>query len=462
MKSAKIIDNSSSRLILIFAGWAMDANPFGDLTHTSYDVAVVWDYTDFSFDSGLLDGYDEVCVIAWSFGVYAASAVLRGDDRRITRRIAVNGTMHPVDASRGIPPEVFEGTLRGLDERNLRKFYRRMCGSAEQFASFISRSPQRGDIDSLREELYSYGLRCGAPADFRWDIAIVGGADRIFPPEAQKEAWRGQAHIVEQPDMPHLPDFRSIIDSYIIDKILVGRRFASSAESYPDNAGVQSGMALRLWRLFEESTDCRGRRVLEIGCGHGAFTSHITRGFPGAEIRLWDLVDHSGRYAADSRVSFECRDAETAVKQLPDASADCVFSSAVFQWFNAPLQFLGEVWRVLAPGGILAFSTFSPDNLSELRAVTGIGLSVPSPDEWTAAAAPMFDILCRFEESLPLEFDSPERILAHLKATGVNGLPTRGIATARKVLHGFPRDVSGRCVLTYRPLYFVLKKKLPK
>ncbi|MDE6050437.1 MAG: DUF452 family protein, partial [Paramuribaculum sp.] len=117
----------SDRLILLFAGWGMDARPLRKLTHRDYDIAVAFDYRNLTSDNlGLLDNYREICVIAWSFGVPAAHAFLAGrPDLPVTARIAVNGTLQPVDDLRGIPRAIFEGTLNGLSAATLTKFQRR-------------------------------------------------------------------------------------------------------------------------------------------------------------------------------------------------------------------------------------------------------------------------------------------------------------------------------------------------
>ena len=49
------------RLILIYAGWAMDWRPFRGLEAHGYDIAVVWDYRELTADwSDILRRYDEV------------------------------------------------------------------------------------------------------------------------------------------------------------------------------------------------------------------------------------------------------------------------------------------------------------------------------------------------------------------------------------------------------------------
>ena len=75
----------------------MDNNPFEGLHRDGYDIVVIWDYRDFTIDWGIVARYREICILAWSMGVYAASMSTHAIDSRITKRIAVNGTLKPVD-----------------------------------------------------------------------------------------------------------------------------------------------------------------------------------------------------------------------------------------------------------------------------------------------------------------------------------------------------------------------------
>ena len=47
----RIVSSAGARrLILIYAGWAMDWHPFSNLRRSGYDIAVVWDYNDISLN----------------------------------------------------------------------------------------------------------------------------------------------------------------------------------------------------------------------------------------------------------------------------------------------------------------------------------------------------------------------------------------------------------------------------
>ena len=69
-----------SRLIMVFLGWGMSPEPFVRLAKPGYDVLLLWGYRRGEGFAGELSGvaarYKEVVVVAWSFGVVAASYIL--------------------------------------------------------------------------------------------------------------------------------------------------------------------------------------------------------------------------------------------------------------------------------------------------------------------------------------------------------------------------------------------------
>ena len=88
----------------------------------------------------------------------------------------------------------------------------------------------------------------------------------------------------------------------------------------------------------------------------------LAEAFPDAEITGWDLhIPHAfSRAAGCGRIkALEC-DAETQIRQLPDASVDMIFSASTVQWFNSLPEFLRRTARVLRPGGPAFISTFGP------------------------------------------------------------------------------------------------------
>ena len=118
MKQTLLSDQNSERALLFFAGWGMDEKPFASLVVAGYDLWLVWDYRDMTLGCGDFVRYREIVVVAWSFGVPAAARFIEGNQSlNITLKLAVNGTLFPVDDRMGIPQTIFDGTRANLDGR---------------------------------------------------------------------------------------------------------------------------------------------------------------------------------------------------------------------------------------------------------------------------------------------------------------------------------------------------------
>ncbi len=462
MQIKKLIDNQSDRLTLIFSGWGMDSNPFSGLTHSGADLAVAWDYRTLDFDaSSIFGAYKEINVVAWSFGVYAASRVLASYEDRIARRIAINGTCTPIDDRLGIPHAIFDGTLATMDERNLRKFYRRMCGSSTVFATFSEHMPQR-PVSELTDELRTFASYAKEMphAGFRWDFAIISDNDAIFPPDNQKAAWHAAGCEQVCISGPHIPDFADILGRYIVDKPRMAHRFALAAESYEREGGVQRHIATRLLEMaYPYMLDMTPDSIFEAGYGTGMLTRMYAGLFPHARIELYDLVPCSWTLPPNANAHTE--DAESAMACAESASFDIVLSSSAMQWFSSPGAFMRNSWRALRTGGLLAISTFAPDNLNGLCAITGRSLAVPSTESLRLMASSAgFSILELSGESVSIGFDTPAELLNHLKLTGVTGLNHPSPRTAiRQIMESYPRESDGKLYLTYKPIYIILRKQ---
>lgn len=445
--------NGARRLLLIFAGWGMDARPFAALRRPGYDVAVVYDYRTYDFGQ-VPDCYDEVCIVAWSFGVAAAADFMAArPELHFTLRVAVNGTLTPVDDLTGIPRAIFDGTLAGLDERSLLKFYRRMCGSTTAFAAFSSSMPVR-QIDELADELRAIDSResTGRPIE-AWDHVMIGSADAIIPAANQQRAWESHPSVEIIADGAHLVDFSALLDRLLIDKELVGSRFSGSQATYDSEADVQRRMAHTLADLFAAGRPTQLRDVIEAGPGTGFLTLRIAAALPpGCRFTLWDLAPIDASLPGEHR---RC-DAEAAIRELPDASVDAVVSAATMQWFNAPLRFIAEAYRALRPGGTIAVSTFGDLNFRELAPFATRRAGMPADILRRRLAA--YGIDATVSESIETRrFDSPHSLLRHISLTGVNASESdsrRALRSARALIE------AGVSELTYHPIYITVRKPL--
>ncbi len=443
----------NDRLILIFAGWGMDGRVFSDLHIDGYDVMVVWRYVDTDFNKSLLDGYSEIYLFAWSFGVYVASAIMESlESLPLMLRVAINGSVTPVDDLTGIPEAIFFGTLNGLDARNLAKFYRRMCASSEDYRAFTGHLPQR-DLDDLRIELKRiFDLSREKTSDAsQWDRAVISIDDRIFPFANLERSWAALPRV-RTVEGGHLPDFMKIIEQEIIDKELVSASFTNSLPTYDDEAVVQRSMAEELWSKVCPLLPQSPTSLLEIGSGTGMLTSIYADKLPDTSITLCDLVPYN--HCGDANIVIG--DAESLIREVEDESFDVILSAATVQWFNNLPRFISNAVRKLKSGGVMAISTFGPENMKEITELTHLPLRYYTLEELKKMVPEGAYVAVADEERRIMGFKSVRGVMLHLNRTGVNCLRRVAISYSEMAAK-YPRE-DGLCKLTYHPQYIIIKR----
>ncbi len=180
--------SGNDKLILFFAGWGFDENPFKFLNCGEYDVLMFYDYNDLQFID--IPDYKEINLIAWSMGVFVAS-LLREKLPPLNKKIAVNGTLFPVHDEWGIPVKIFELTLKHAQAGLQGKFYKNVFGTNfEQYAQ----NPVARTIENRVDELNSlYELIKNSPSveasKTFYDLVIVSDDDKIIPTNNQLAFW---------------------------------------------------------------------------------------------------------------------------------------------------------------------------------------------------------------------------------------------------------------------------------
>lgn len=154
-----------------------------------------------------------------------------------------------------------------------------------------------------------------------------------------------------------------------LDRRAVRSGFEHAADTYDAAAVLQREIADRLLERLD-LLKIAPRRVLDVGTGTGYCARALARRYPRAEIVGVDLAPAMLRRARRqrgwfSRQRYVCADAECL--PLATASVDMIVSNLALQWCQ-PDRVFPELARVLAPQGVLMFSSFGPDTLAELRA----------------------------------------------------------------------------------------------
>ncbi len=444
----RIHKSEATRAVVIFAGWAMDAHPFATLRKDGYDIYVAYDYRKTAADISMLDGYEEVCIIAWSWGVPAAAEFIHNNRHllHVTAAIAVNGTMTPIDDKSGIPENIFQGTLDGLTEASLVKFYRRVCGSAAAYRQFAQYAPKR-DFATLRPELEAIrdnGASCQSPLIF--DRVIINNNDLIIPSANQRLAWEGHPCVTETEGC-HLPDFQRILDLHIRDKSLIGERFSAASATYPQEASVQRHIAQHLFELWRKHDDRPQQSILEFGVGCGFMTEHYINEPWCHHAQLVDL------YPSFDGVTIG--DAETHT--FTSAECDTIVTASAMQWFNSPRRFLQRAASSLPSGGMMVLSGFGELHFSELDGIVPKSLYYHSVEDFAKLLPDDLQLVAADEERMTISFESMREMLTHLRLTGVNGVSSRQtVGITRRLLSAMEHTEA--LTLTYHPTYFILKK----
>lgn len=160
------------------------------------------------------------------------------------------------------------------------------------------------------------------------------------------------------------------------DKRAVRRSFDRAASSYDAAAVLQHEVCRRM----DERLDLiklQPAHILDAGSGTGNALPMLRARYPRARMVVLDIAPAMLREArarvrtpwwkmfAQTLMHMTCAD----IEHLPLAagSVDLVWSNLALQWVNDPQTAFAEFHRVLAPGGLLMFSTFGPDTLKELR-----------------------------------------------------------------------------------------------
>ena len=256
------------------------------------------------------------------------------------------------------------------------------------------------------------------------------------------------------------------MESKPLDHSAVRRIYNRVANLYDEHAALEQEVATRLLERLEFHR-LRPQRIVDLGCGTGRATAQLKKKFTKAELIGLDssqamLLQLQRRSGLLRRLRPVC--ADMSVLPLADQSSELLFSNLALQWCADPVSLFAEFRRVLTPAGMLLFSSFGPDSLSELReawaAADGTAQMMEFADMLQVGDALMaagFQEPVMDAERITVSYPDIDSLVRELEATGTSGF-LRGrtsLAEAKDYLEKAyePFRVEGRYPVTYEIIY---------
>ena len=266
------------------------------------------------------------------------------------------------------------------------------------------------------------------------------------------------------PDDPAPDSFAA----YALDTGRVRRSFDRAATTYDAaavlHAEVRGNLLARL-----DLMKLAPRVAVDAGAGTGHASHALIRRYPKALIIALDssqrMLQAAGRRQTWlRRFARVCADA--AHLPLAEGSVDLIVSNLMLQWCDPDAVF-AEFRRVLAPHGLVSFTTLGPDTLRELRSAwraadsrTHVNQFIDMHDIGDALvragfASPVLDV-----ERYTLTYLDVRRVAADLKATGAHNATMgrakgltgrRQFAALQTAYEAFRQD--GRLPATYEVVF---------
>ena len=258
------------------------------------------------------------------------------------------------------------------------------------------------------------------------------------------------------------------IGAYALQSRGARRSFDRAAKTYDEAAVLHAEVRENLLERLRLTT-LQPRVVLDAGAGTGHASRALKRRYPRSLVVALDFSSQMLRASAKQRSwlrPFARLQANAGLLPFKAGSIDLIVSNLMLQWCEPDAVF-AEFRRVLAPEGLLTFSTLGPDTLRELR---GAWAQVDSHihvhqfidmhdlgDALVRAgfAAPVLDV-----ERFTLQYLDVRKIAADLKATGAHNATVgrmKGLTGPRKFARMQaayePARAEGRLPATYEVVF---------
>ncbi len=200
------------------------------------------------------------------------------------------------------------------------------------------------------------------------------------------------------------------------------QRADRTANSYDQHAFIAQEIGQRLLDKLD-FIRYQPKQIVDLGSGCGTLSMSLRQRFKKATVYCLDSAHQRSLLCADQYARLKPVTADIHALPFADQSLDMVFSNQCFYWANIERVF-AEIKRVLAPGGLLLFSSLGPDTLGAVHHVLGQRHVEPFADMHDIG-----DVLLKTEfinpvmdmEKLTVNYTSLYQWHQDLKQTGENG-----------------------------------------
>lgn len=200
---------------------------------------------------------------------------------------------------------------------------------------------------------------------------------------------------------------------YRYNKSAIAASFSAAATTYDKAAFIEQTIAKHLCERLD-FIKIQPHKILDVGCATGYLTNKLQQIYRNAYIIGMDLAFGMTKFASTKfTLPMICADFEF----MPFSSQqfDLIFANCTLNASHDLLATLQELERILAPNGIVFFSTYGPNTLQEL------GLN----NDWLEIRA-IGDMLLKAgfkdpivdNESLTFNYESLNSLLQDLSQTG--------------------------------------------
>ena len=206
----------NDNLIYFFNGWGMDESVLNILKKPlNTDILMFYDYQNLEINNDVFDEclkYKNKYLISWSMGVMI-STIFANKLGKPDKKIAINGTIKPIDDNYGILKKIYDLTINNFNQSSCEKFIKRM------FVNNLNINLPIKPLDELKNELLSLKTYKG-DENISFDLVYISEYDKIITSKNQLNFWKNRNEKIVMLNCGHFPffNFKSLNESLLINE----------------------------------------------------------------------------------------------------------------------------------------------------------------------------------------------------------------------------------------------------